>query len=734
MADSFTNFYPSYLYPNRAGISVSSQRTRNDVIYCPTDVWHRLYEGSVITANLIGYNYLPGRDADGPGAHGQIEYDSRGLARWFTRKKMGSDFRKAPMMMDKLQQDTTPSWTSTASGQTVAQSSHVGRGNIPTGGNFLYEDGHVEWFKGRSISIGAAKGALGPYVCFFRIEMGQSVSCVTATAWIRPSLYFEWWWRDAERMTLDRRAFLKQVGVGAAGVGLLSFVPGCRTAPQTTGSGKLPRSTPEAEGVSSAGILAFLEAVQHSKHELHGFMLARHGRVVAEGWWSPYGPQLNHTLYSLSKSFTSTAVGFAVAEGKLRVGDGVVPFFPKDLPEKVGDHLAALRVKDLLTMSVGHDRDPTRSMVEQQNWIKAFLGWPIPDLPGTRFLYNSGATYMLSAIVQGVTGQKILDFLQPRLFEPLGIQGAAWETCPRGINVGGWGLSVQTEALAKLGQLYLQKGVWQGRQILPAEWVEEATTFKIQQPAPAKPNRPNDQNDWLQGYCYQFWRCRHHAFRGDGAFGQFMVVMPEQEAVMAITAETSDLQGELDLVWEHLLPAMKEEPLPRDRHSEARLRQALSSLVLTPPEGEASSPLAGRVSGKVFKLDSNEMSMQRASFAFGRDGCLFTLTDSQAEYPIACGIGRWRCGETTLPGTPPRLVSGGAPPRGTKSKVAASGAWVDQGTLQMMLRYYETPHHDTVTCRFEDGKVQIAFMTSIAQMSPTPKDKRPVLHGRVAVS
>jgi CubicO group peptidase (beta-lactamase class C family) len=532
-------------------------------------------------------------------------------------------------------------------------------------------------------------------------------------------------------MALNRRAFLRQAGAGAAGVGLLSLVPACRTSRQTTGTARLPRGTPEAEGVSSAGILAFLDAVQHSKHEMHSFMLVRHGQVVAEGWWSPYGPEFNHTLYSLSKSFTSTAVGFAVAEGKLRVDDRVVSFFPSDLPEKVSDHLAALRVKDLLTMSVGHDKDPTWPMVGEQNWVKAFLAWPIPNPPATRFLYNSGATYMLSAIVQQVTGQKIRDYLQPRLFGPLSIQGATWETCPRGINVGGWGLSVQTEGLAEVGELYRTKGAWQGRQILPAQWVEEATTFKIQQPVPAKPSRPNDQNDWVQGYCYQFWRSRHNAFRGDGAFGQFMIVMPEQDAVIAITAETSDMQGELDLVWEHLLPAMKEKPLPRDRHSEAQLRQTLASLTLAPPKGQPSSPTAASISGKTFNLESSELGLQSASFAFSREGCHFTLRDSQGEYPIACGIERWQRGETGLPGTPPRLISGGAPPAGTKSKLVASGTWADQNTLQIMFRYYETPHHDTVTCRFDNGTVEIAFMNSMAQMSPNPKDKRPILRGQI---
>jgi CubicO group peptidase (beta-lactamase class C family) len=532
-------------------------------------------------------------------------------------------------------------------------------------------------------------------------------------------------------MILHRRAFLKQVGVGAAGVGLLSLAPGCRTNSPKAAAVSLPRSAPEAQGISSVGILSFLDALQHSKHELHSFMLVRHGHVVAEGWWSPYGPDFNHTMYSLSKSFTSTAVGFAVAEGKLRVDDRVISFFPQDLPDHVSEHLSALRVRDCLSMSVGHDKDPTWPMTEQQNWSKAFLAWPVPKPPGTFFLYDTGATYMLSAIVQKVTGQKVLDYLQPRLLQPLHITDPTWETCPQGINVGGWGLGIQTEGLAKVGQLYLQKGVWQGRQLLPAQWVEEATSFKIQQPLPDKPGRPNDQNDWLQGYCYQFWRCRHNAFRGDGAFGQFMVVMPEQDAVVAITAETNDMQGELDLVWKHLLPAMSAQALPRDRQAEDQLLQTFASRMLPPLQGQATPPLAGRIAGKVFQLETNDLGLETASFTFDRDECLFTLKDSQAEYPITCGSGCWRRGQTALPGTPPRLLAGGAPPKGTKSKVAASGAWTDPSTFQIMLRYYETPHHDTVTCRFEDQSVQISFMNSIAQMSPPPKDKRPVLRGKM---
>src|SRR5262249_15164444 len=152
------------------------------------------------------------------------------------------------------------------------------------------------------------------------------------------------------------------------------------------------------------------------------------------GWWTPYAPELRHTMYSMSKSFTSTAVGLAVAEGRLSVDDKVVSFFPDDLPAQVSDELASLRVKDMLSMAVGHEPDTTRTIVKEENWVRACLAQPCKHAPGSVFLYNSAGTYMCSAIVQKLTGQKIVDYLTPRLFEPLGIRGMTWETCPRGIN------------------------------------------------------------------------------------------------------------------------------------------------------------------------------------------------------------------------------------------------------------------------------------------------------------
>jgi CubicO group peptidase (beta-lactamase class C family) len=526
-------------------------------------------------------------------------------------------------------------------------------------------------------------------------------------------------------MLSHRRTFLKQLGFGTAGLGwVLSF--SMRPPAQASPRRQLPRDTPERQGVSSRAILDFLRAIESSKHEFHSFMLARHGQIIAEAWWPPYRPSGNQMLYSLSKSFAATAIGLAAAEGRLRVDDHVCSFFPEALPEKVSAHLSALRIRDLLTMSVGHAEDSTGAMRKSHDWVKTFLGLPVKNPPGTAFLYNSGATYMLSAIIQKVTGQRLLAYLRPRLFDPLGIEGMTWESCPLGIDVGGWGLSLQTESLAKFGQLYLQRGVWQGRRILPASWVEEATSFKIQQPA-ADLESAKQKSDWHQGYCYQFWRCRNNAFRGDGAFGQYTIVLPDQDAVIAITSESPNMQGQMDLIWEHLFPALGRSPLTPDGSASRELEEKISSLTLLPPANRSASTPGAAVSGRRFVLERNDLGAESFSFAFRRDAAVFTLrTTGGFEHVIRCGMGKWLEGETRMPGTPTTLT--GAIP-GQNSKVTAAGVWRDADTFEMTWRYFETPHHDKVTCRFDGSRARLEFLNSITAMSPSFKEKRPALAG-----
>lgn len=503
---------------------------------------------------------------------------------------------------------------------------------------------------------------------------------------------------------------------------LLLWLGACRAKDNAQDTLNLPRSTPEAEGVPSERILAFIEAVENSPHELHSFMFLRHGKVIAEGWWAPYHSDLKHTLYSTSKSFTSTAVGFAVSEKLLTVEDKVVTFFPEELPDSVSPFLADMSVKDLLMMSAGQEPDPTRLVVgNDSNWVRAFLAIPVVHDPGTVFLYNSLATYMLSAIVQQVTGEKVMDYLTPRLFEPLNIKGIDWEIDPRGINTGGWGLRVKTEDMARFGQLYLQQGVWNGKQILPAEWIEEATTFKIDN-APGAPQAARDSSEWAQGYCYQFWRCRYNAYRADGAYGQYIIVMPEQDAVIAIQAETNDMQGEINLVWQYLLPAMQAGKLPENNEATDKLRQKLASLALPLPPKAAASSLTERISGKTFRFTDNDPQIEALNLHFMGDICHATLTAGGTDHVYILGARQWITGETTRLG--PNLLRGarahfsGLPP----AKVAGLYNWKEDHTLEIILRYIESPHTETMICRFDGDKITLSIKhsqvpgTSIVQL------------------
>lgn len=325
----------------------------------------------------------------------------------------------------------------------------------------------------------------------------------------------------------------------------------------------LPRAeTPDSVAVAMEGF--FRQAAQDSM-DIHSVMIVKDGQVIYSHWQSQGADSVPHVLHSVSKTFTATAVGLAISEGKMALTDKVVSFFPDRLPKEQSDNLKAMTVRDLLTMSCGHDVEPSFRNAKdgEQDWVTAFLAHPVVHEPGTFYLYNSLGTYMLSAIVQQVTGEKIVDYLTPRLFEPLHIDKPKWEESPQGINCGGWGLWLKTEDLAKMGQLLLQKGEWNGQQLIPAEWVAEMSKKQVESINPGTrmeeaegKGMTKETSDWMQGYGYQMWRCRPGCFRADGARGQYIIVVPDKNAVIAITSDVEDLQGELNLVWERILPIL----------------------------------------------------------------------------------------------------------------------------------------------------------------------------------
>ena len=454
----------------------------------------------------------------------------------------------------------------------------------------------------------------------------------------------------------------------------------------TTFATDFPTSTPEARGISSQAILDFIQAAEDQANALHSFMLLRHGHVVGRGWWEPYHADRPHMLYSLSKSFTSTAIGLAVAEGLLSLNDTVISFFPDQTPVEPSNNLKAMRIRDLLAMNSGHELDTTGRITTAQDktWVEAFLALPVEFRPGTHFVYNSGATFMLSAILQKVSGETVLDYLRPRLFDPLGITDATWESNPQGINMGGWGLKVKTEDIAKLGQLYLQNGVWNGERILTEEWVKAAS-------ARQSSNGSNPDSDWEQGYGYQFWRCRHNAYRGDGAFGQYCIVMPDQDAVLAITSGVGDMQTPLNLVWDILLPAMREEPLPEDDQSYEALQRKCSSLVLPVVQGEKSSEFADQDSNATYLFDKNIQGIESMIFDFSEETTI-TVQATNGIRRIKCGYQTW--GKNVIP-----FMSAASEP------VAAAGAWIAPDQYRVKLCAYETPYIQQLDFTFKQDEL-----------------------------
>ena len=286
-------------------------------------------------------------------------------------------------------------------------------------------------------------------------------------------------------------------------------------------------------------------------------------------------------LYSHSKSFTSTVVGFLVDDGRLDLDERVVDLLPDSLPGTLSDNLRQLRVRDLLTMNMGADRTDAECDDIAGDWVKAILANGFQHAPGTRFKYDSAATHLLAAIVERMSGKRLMDFLRERLFAPLGMDSPWSTTSPTGIACGGWGMNMTTRALAVFGQFLLQKGVWKGQRLLSEDWVSLATSKQTRSKeivVGAKTIGSGD--DWAQGYGFQFWRCQHGAFRADGASGQLTVVFPSSDAVVSVNAGLGNMQRELDLIWKHLLPAFAADPLPPDVEAQMELKRKCESLAL----------------------------------------------------------------------------------------------------------------------------------------------------------
>ncbi|WP_434046820.1 MULTISPECIES: serine hydrolase domain-containing protein [Sorangium] len=446
----------------------------------------------------------------------------------------------------------------------------------------------------------------------------------------------------------------------------------------------LPRSAPAASGMSSRSIAALLDRLEAQSVECHSLMVVRHGHVVAEGWWAPYSAERPHLLYSLTKSFTSVAVGLAIADGLLSLDDRVVDVLPDNVPADISEQGRRLTVHHLLSMTAGHRTDSLAEawQLEPGDLVKGFLRVPFTEAEGTRHTYDNSTTFVLARMVERVTGRGLPELLDERLFKPMGVEHAEWDRVASGAAFGFHGLHLTTEAVAAFGELLLRGGRWGDRRLVPREWVELATRRHIET---LQIEDWSESPDSLCGYGYQFWMSRH-GYRGQGAFSQLCVVVPSHDLVVAVTGAATQIEAVLDPLWECLLPGMDDAGSTRD---DEILADRLRRLSFAPVPGSAAPERSAKA-----RLDA---SAEGSALPDGTTVIVDPVGDGWrlrfgSSLDVEVGHGEWR--ESSPLGRP----------------VVAAGAW-HGNTFVAELYVITTPHRVRLVVDADAGTAEATWST-----------------------
>lgn len=457
---------------------------------------------------------------------------------------------------------------------------------------------------------------------------------------------------------------------------------------------EFPRCTPESQGISS-GVLADVLRTLDQLEYMKGIVILRRGKVICEAEWAPWDRETPQALWSLSKSFTSCAVGLARSEKRLELGDKLIDFFPEYRSCVTDKRMFDVTLRDLLTMRSGHAQCAVVFAWADTagDWVRGFLSSQLTFPPGSRFVYNSAATYMLSAVIRRVTGLNVREYLMPRLFEPLAIVPGLWESCPAGTNYGGFGLHLKLMDVAKFAQLILDKGQWQGKQLLPADYLEEAAL-------PHADNSMREQPDWRCGYGYQFWRSRH-GFRGDGACGQYALMLPEEEMAVAVNATVTEMGKILDILWEKMLPGVQNSPLPEDKSAFAELEKLAGSLAVSAaPAGERKETRSC-----TFAFGPNSVGIEAGSLEITPEECVLSLKTPHGQEEIRAGFGRFARSSAQLQDFRPHPLAGCA-------------SWKSENLLEIELLFLDGTFRDTWEIEFAKGTVDFRWRTKCSLFRP----------------
>lgn len=469
------------------------------------------------------------------------------------------------------------------------------------------------------------------------------------------------------------------------------------------------RVLPEKEGIPSLLLCNMMNRWENQLCHVHGYMILRHGKVVAEVYKHPYSKESRRIVHSVSKTFTATAIGIAVEEGVMNLDDKVISFFPEyNLSENCSGYLQKMTIRHLLTMTTGHGKDSIFSIIGKEipMW-QAFLDMSIAYEPGTRFVYDSGATYMLSKILTIATGEMLYDYLNKRLFIPLEIEDIKWDVM-EDINTGGWGACVSVEDMAKLGQLFLQKGMWNGKRILSEKWVSEAAGPHIET------KQAHTCKDWKVGYGYQMWRCtREDCYRADGAFGQYILVLPPKDMSVVIWSEDAFSQDMLDAFWEEVYDKVTDDVLGVDGIAYEEYRKKCIDWAAPKVYHASCSYLEMTIQGKEFKSREKQADdIEGMKFSFSGDGQLrLELKKGGNSTTIYANNKYAYIGQTNINFDIASFICLGKM-KETEKKYAAVYEWATDHTLKIHVIWRDTAHFTDITCIFTDTQVFAVFSPS----------------------
>ncbi|MCD7806544.1 MAG: beta-lactamase family protein [Lachnospiraceae bacterium] len=463
------------------------------------------------------------------------------------------------------------------------------------------------------------------------------------------------------------------------------------------------RISPAKAGIDPAAIEWLLDRLEEGDGEPHGLMIMRHGKICAEGWWAPYAPGIRHGQQSHSKTYTATAIGIAYTEGILSLEERLVDIFPDRIPEHPSENLKKLRVRDVLCMGCGMDEMP----VDSEEWVRDFLAIPVNHEPGTAFMYNTAGSTVLGAIIREKTGLGLQEYLKPRLYDKIGIvsDNHRWLRMSDGIEAGGGGLFCTTEDNLRLMKLYADGGVWDGERILAEDYVRQAVGHQIDsvtQNLLAKDN--------FLGYGFQIWMCAPKgAYRADGAMGQFTIVIPDKDMIIAINENASGGGGPqrtLDLLWQ-FLDRIHEDVIPEDPDADTRLKNRLARLSLPRARYMPVSPLTEKINGRKYSLKEGLLPFD--PYGFGRQ-YVNTLT--------ICEMGEFsldfECDRMILAGGDTRIVFAMDGSRryneigdGLIRQALCSAYFAEEDELVLLVRWIETCNEQKFQFHFCDREIQI---------------------------